>query len=60
MKCTICKEEVVLVPSARERAQRYGGKPADYTRLFPEHNACVLLKRANETAELVQRLTEGR
>ena len=27
MKCTICGEEVILIPSATERAKKFGGSP---------------------------------
>ena len=42
MKCTHCHEEVVLVPSATERAAKYGGTPEFYTKLFPMHNKCIM------------------
>lgn len=45
MKCTICKKEIILVPSAQERARKYGGKASDYTKLFPRHARCELIKR---------------
>jgi hypothetical protein len=57
-KCTICKQDIVLVPSAAERAKRYGGKASDYTKLFTEHAACVLKKRNDETRALIER-TKG-
>jgi len=56
MKCTICKLEIVLVPSASERAARHGGKPSDYTRLFTEHAACTVSKRSAASVELMRRL----
>ena len=55
MDCTICKKPIVLVPSAEERAKKFGGTPAFYTRLFTEHAACVLTRRATETSELIYR-----
>lgn len=42
MKCTYCNKPVVLVPSAQERAKRYGGTPQFYTKLFPSHVQCFL------------------
>lgn len=54
--CTICGKRVVLVPSAAERARRFGGKPSDYTKLFTEHAECVVKKRELETLELIRRL----
>jgi hypothetical protein len=56
MKCTICGEEIVLVPSASERAKKHGGKPADYTALFTTHPECFLRKRAEGDRELMRRL----
>lgn len=55
MNCTICGKPVVLIPSATERAKRYGGKPSDYTRLFPTHSDCALEKRKKETEKLMAR-----
>ncbi len=56
MKCKICKKEIVLVPSAAERARRFGGKPADYTKLFTVHDNCLLWQRRSETVDLMKRL----
>ncbi len=53
--CTICSKPIVLVPSAEERAKKYGGKPSDYTKLFTEHSECVVAKREAETLELIRR-----
>lgn len=55
MKCTICTKEIVLVPSAAERAKKYGGSPSDYTKLFRTHAHCQLAKREQETLELIRR-----
>lgn len=54
MKCTHCHEEVVLVPSATERAAKYGGTPEFYTKLFPMHNKCIMELRRQSTLELMQ------
>lgn len=59
MDCTICTKPIELVPSAAERAKRYGGKPSDYTRLFTEHSACVIAKRSEESRQLLKQITEG-
>lgn len=56
MKCTHCNKEVVLVPSASERAKKYGETAAHYTRLFPMHTHCQLERRAQATSELMARL----
>lgn len=45
MKCTICDKPIVLVPSAAERAKKFGGKPSDYTKLFTEHSQCTIDRR---------------
>lgn len=42
MNCKHCGKPVVLVPSAAERAKKFGGKASDYTKLFPYHTACQL------------------
>jgi hypothetical protein len=54
-KCNICGLRVVLKPSAAERARRFGGKPSDYTALFPNHAECIVRKREEETLELIRR-----
>jgi hypothetical protein len=48
MKCTICGKEIKLIPSAAERARKFGGKASDYTKLFTEHAECTIAKRNNE------------
>lgn len=53
--CRICGKPIVLVPSAKERAEKYGGKPSDYTRLFDTHTDCALKKREEDTLELMRR-----
>jgi hypothetical protein len=55
MKCSICGKEIELVPSARERAKKYGGTPGFYTKLFPDHAKCLLKKREADTLELMRR-----
>lgn len=42
MKCTYCNREIVLVPSASERAEKHGGKASDYTKLFTAHSECQI------------------
>lgn len=56
MSCRICGKPVVLVPSAKERAKKYGGTPAFYTSLFPDHAACVVTKRSQESIDLMRRI----
>lgn len=55
MNCTICGKPIILVPSAKERAEKFGGKPSDYTKLFTTHNECAIEKRNRETLELMRR-----
>lgn len=59
MNCSICGSPVVLVPSAQERAKKFGGLPGDYTRLFTAHADCILRKRAAETSALMKRIREN-
>lgn len=54
--CDICGKPVVLVPSAAERARKYGGTPAHYEALFPSHAECLVAKRDREARELMARL----
>jgi len=56
MNCSICNRPIVLAPTAKERAAKYGGRPSDYTRLFTEHVACALNKRDADTLELMRRI----
>ena len=55
MNCTLCGYPVILIPSAAERAKKYGGSPEQYTKLFPEHSDCIIKKRNRETIELIRR-----
>ena len=55
MNCTICGKRIVLNPSAKERAKKYGGKPSDYTRLFTTHVDCQIRKREKEVKALMHR-----
>lgn len=56
MKCTLCNKPIVLVPSAAERASKFGGTASDYTNLFTEHAACMLAKRTADTSALISRM----
>ena len=53
--CTICSKPTMLVPSAKARAKKFGGKPEDYTALFTQHTACILKERAASAAALMAR-----
>lgn len=61
MKCKHCHKEVVLVPSAAERAKKDAtGKTAEYyTSLFEYHAECTLKLREESTKELMQRMRNG-
>lgn len=54
-KCSICNQPIVLVPSAAERAKKYGGTPEYYTRLFQQHGECVVRKSREEVTSLLRR-----
>lgn len=56
MNCLHCHKPVVLVPSAAERARKFGGEPDDYTKSFQYHAACTLQLRAAGTSELIQQI----
>lgn len=55
MKCKYCNKEVVLVPSAAERASKdVTGKTAKYyTNLFRYHADCQLAVSKKATNELI-------
>ena len=55
MNCSICSKPIVLVPSATERAKKYGGKPSDYIRLFTTHTECQLARNAATLSDLIKR-----
>lgn len=58
MNCTLCGKPIVLVPSAKERADKYGGRPADYTNLFTQHTDCALAKQKQETLALMRKINK--
>lgn len=53
--CTICHKPVVLVPSATERAAKFGGRPSDYTRLFTTHADCTVRQRSEQAVEAMRK-----
>ena len=59
MNCSICGKKIILVPSAKERAELYGGKPSDYVKLFTEHSECLIQKREKDTIKLMRKLAKG-
>lgn len=49
MNCTICGKPIILVPSAQERAKKYGDHPASYyTSLFTTHTDCQIKARSSQ------------
>lgn len=54
MNCLYCGKKIVLVPSAQERARKYGGKPSDYTALFTIHAQCQIEKRNAMTLKFMR------
>lgn len=58
--CVYCKKPIILVPSAQERAERYGGKPSDYTKQFTYHADCFTKHHQQETSALINRINANR
>ena len=56
MRCSICNQEIILIPSAEERAKKYGGTSEFYRKLFTTHGECQVRKNKEEAMELMQRL----
>lgn len=56
MNCTLCGKPIVLVPSAKERADKFGGRPSDYTSLFTQHTSCARAKRDQDTLALMRKI----
>lgn len=56
MNCTICNKPIVLLPSAKERAEKFGETPRFYARLFREHADCQIAKRNADTLALMRRI----
>lgn len=57
-KCTFCNKEIILIPSATERAKKYGGSPSDYTKLFTSHSECLIEYRNKEANELMKKINK--
>jgi len=55
--CKICNKPIVLLPSAVERAAKYGGTPQHYIDLFDTHPRCFTEQHYEQ---LRQWLAEGR
>lgn len=53
--CRYCGKPVTLVPSATERARKYGGTPQEYIDRFPDHSQCVVEARSASTRLLMER-----
>ena len=56
MNCRICNKPIVLVPSAKERAAKFGGTPEFYTRLFTTHGTCQVAQRSQDAIETMRKL----
>lgn len=54
MTCKYCGKPVVLVPSAKERAKKFGKTPEFYRRLFPNHGACEVKAREEATRRMIR------
>lgn len=59
MKCKLCNQEIILVPSAQERAAKYGGTAEYYTKLFTVHGECQVRKNRSDSKELIRKLNAG-
>ena len=57
--CTICDQPIILVPSAAERAKKYGGKPSDYEGMFTTHVHCLVDKRQDEVRALMAKYRDN-
>lgn len=55
-KCTICQKPIVLIPSAQERAKRFGGNATYYESLFTQHPECAVEKRSQATSMLMKQI----
>jgi hypothetical protein len=55
MNCTICNKPILLIPSAEERARKYGGKRQDYINLFTTHAVCAVKKRSADTVTHIRK-----
>ena len=53
MKCITCKKEVILKPTATERARKYGETADYYTKLFPKHAECILKERRESVSAII-------
>lgn len=56
MRCKHCHKEIILVPSAAERAAKdvTGKTAAHYTSLFDYHSECTLELRRQSTEALMR------
>jgi hypothetical protein len=52
--CNICGKPIILVPSAAERARKYGETADYYKNLFTTHDDCLLNMRAKKASDLMQ------
>jgi len=52
--CNVCKQPIVLVPSAAERAEKYGNTAKHYLDLFKTCSSCQIKMRAWSIDKVVQ------
>ena len=57
--CTYCGKPIILIPSAEERARKYGGNASDYTKLFTAHGSCVVNARSESARRLMEKFRAG-
>lgn len=57
MKCKLCRKPILLVPSAAERAAKFGGQASDYTKLFTTHASCAVAERSRGDLELLRKIS---
>ena len=56
MKCRLCNQDIILVPSAEERAKKYGGTAQFYANLFTVHGECQVRKNKIDSKQLMEKL----
>ena len=55
MNCSYCGKPIVLIPSAQERARKFGGTASYYVRLFTIHSDCQIKSRQDSVTDLINR-----
>lgn len=57
-KCSICNEDIVLIPSAQQRSISTGQPESYFLNLFTTHSECFIKERRKEFHELVIKLND--